>query len=300
MMFRLASLLLIASLLCFGQQPRAQLLVTGAGGVSTVAAANPGPGDVVASAKVWWGLRGYTQAFTGNAAQICTPLDVACLDVTVTNGILNATTLGTLACNNITVICTIKILYDQSGANSCGGAACNLTQATIANRPLYVVGATNGRPCMQHQASPATSIVNSTGFNLAQTFSFSTVAKRTGGTSNYGYVIFSSPLTAAGFDNGANSVFAVAGAIFNTAGTDNSYLAVQTLFNGSPLSSITVGNSTTFGNVGTSGLTAGNIQMGDASFPVTGLICEGGVWSGLFSGGNIAAMYANQQAWYAL
>ena len=82
-----------------------------------------GPGDVVSGAVAWWGLRAYNGTYAaslGKLANICTPLDAVCADVNSdTSGNFNLSGTGALLCNNSTSICTVKILYDQSGALSC-------------------------------------------------------------------------------------------------------------------------------------------------------------------------------------
>jgi hypothetical protein len=91
-----------------------------------------GPGDIVSGATAWWGIRAYKTAGLGTkVANICNSTggtDVGCADFNsnATTGIIESKTVSGITCPGAN--CTVKILYDQSGALSCSSAACDASQ----------------------------------------------------------------------------------------------------------------------------------------------------------------------------
>jgi hypothetical protein len=133
----------------------AQVPMTGAGlakpgGSPPPSCSYTGIGDVVSGAKGYYGLRAYNAASCGNkVAQVCNAGDAACVDMvsSSTTGALVITTVGGTNCAVST--CTVKTLYDQSGALACSSSACDATQATEADRPTLVVNCTGAsKPCL--------------------------------------------------------------------------------------------------------------------------------------------------------
>src|SRR6266436_5012205 len=140
--------LLTALLLLVPVPAAAQSMMTGVDRADA-GATYVGPGNVISGAVTFWGLRAYSASYAsglGKIANICTPLDAVCADVSSdVNGNFNLAAVGSLTCNNSVSICTVKTFYDQVGT-ACSGP-CDMTQATIANRPTLVVpGAANGCP----------------------------------------------------------------------------------------------------------------------------------------------------------
>lgn len=300
----LSAWLLFGGLVCLSQ---AQVPMTGAGkGVPGGTVGYQGPGDIVSGATAWWGLRGYNAAYVGNAANICTPLDAVCLDVTIVAGALNTTTLGTLACNNLTTICTIKTLYDQSGTNSCGGSPCNLAQATIASRPTYVApGAANGCPtttlsCMSFVSGVA-SLTNAGFGSISQPFSISLLFNRTANQAQYqNYFVGSDASHGIFGENVANSIFMSVGVSLATAtAADAVFHAGQFVFDNSGGSHVYldgVNNSVSLGS--SSAWPTGTIFFGaDGVRNCTPFVAfEIGFWPLGFSGGNAISLNAQQHS----
>jgi hypothetical protein len=73
------------------------------------------------------------------------------------------------------VALTITEAYDESGANSCGGSACHLTQAVSADQPQLLPNCGNSISCMNWNGS-AQVLTNSTGFTRAQPYTYAHVA----------------------------------------------------------------------------------------------------------------------------
>ena len=260
-----------------------------------------GPGDVT-TFSAWWGLRGYNTAYSGNAANICTPLDALCLDVAIVAGALNTTTLGTLACNNTTTICTVKTLYDQTGNGN------SVTQATIATRPKYVApGAANGcpttlLPCMSFAGTVTNQFLRGTITTINQQFSISAVVERSADTSS-----FNPYLTGGGFGgyflNSTNNVMIYAGTVSSAvAASDNSYHSLQSVFN-SAASILTVDGVDTTGLDVSTGAFSTPTSIGDngagGNF-LGGFLSEDGVASGGFSGTVRTNLCHNQRLYYTL
>jgi hypothetical protein len=265
-----------------------------------------GPGNVVTGAVAWWGLRGYNAAYSGNVAQICdSATGLVCATVTWTAaGGLSVPLIGGIACNNTTAICVIATLYDQSGAGSCLGA-CNLTQATNANRPIFVVpGASNGCTsaasyCMKFATSDV--LTNTAGISQFQPFTVSAVVERTSvfTTENDFLLTTSSGFVANGFSSSANTVVAYAGSTATATANDSTPHAIQTIFNGSSTLFYVDGVASPTGNAGGDAL-SGTIQVGEGNGGnyLNGILTEVGAWVIGFSSGQQSSMNSNQHTYW--
>jgi hypothetical protein len=265
-----------------------------------------GPANVVASPIAWWGLRAVSAAYaTGlnKIANICTPADAVCADVkSDASGNFNLAGTGSLTCNNGGSICTIKILYDQSGALSCGGSACDLTQATIGNRAILVVPAgANGCSTTSNFCAIFASGKNYTGGTIvqAQAFTLSTVYKNTSGVQS---VIFGNNSTNIEIGaNGSNGAFIFAGVSAPSAtAADNVYHAIQGVFNNTTSDINVDGSANSVSVAGTTGMgntiTLGNNGAGGG--PFIGNFVELGAWGSGFSGGTSSSMSTNQHTYW--
>ncbi len=143
-----------------------------------------GPGDVVAGAVSWYGVRAYTAAIAAAATQplvnVSRASDSHTCDILVaTDGFLGITAScstggenGTTAaawCNATT--CSISTLYDQAGVK-------NMTNATLATQPTLLFSCVNGRVCMAFTATQT--IGNAAPTTTAQPITFSLAWDRTG------------------------------------------------------------------------------------------------------------------------
>ena len=201
-----------------------------------------GPLDIVGSATACYSLRACSLAKAGTKAiNLCDHLGANCTDISTnaTTGKLNAP--GTLGSDNCTVLttCVIKIWYDQSGSLACSSAACDASQATVANMPTLTFSCVNSLPC---------AVFNGTSDVLASPTSFPVTAS--GGTMTYVTVsIRTANFTTAGgiLDIGGSGghlqlnyrqlasavqVFNGTGGIFTSNITDSNYHVLQAVFNG--------------------------------------------------------------------
>lgn len=298
-------LLLVAGFLCLAQ---AQVPMTGAGlGKPAAASGFTGAADIIASPKVFYGLQAPSAAYAaglGKLANICTPLDAVCADVSSdANGNFNIGAVGSLTCNNSTVICTVKTLYDTSGSNSCAGSIpCDATQATIATRPTLVVAlAANG---CTNTALPCVSVAGaqcmlSPNFTQAQTFSISVVGKNTGAAQRP--FVFGGPDQEFGARSSVNKwyMYANGATVVEVAATDNAWHAGQALYNNTSSFIAADGTSGSTGNAGTGGWSAVTIQLfgtGNcgANF-ISGSIAEIVIWSADQSS-SFSALNTNQHS----
>lgn len=269
----------------------AQLSSTGAGKKASPAAAYAGPGDIVAGATAWYGLRAYSTADRGNRLlNVCNVADVACADLSsdATTGALVIGTIGGSSCSNVT--CTIKTMYDRSGNGN------DITQATIGTRPTLVVSCVNSLPCSQFSGSQ---FLSGSSISKSQPITISTVAIRTGSFSAFSALVSlhrTGDVTTLDFFSSANNASIYSGSVLSAAALDNAWHALQGIFNGGS-SAVNVNNSVTSGAAGSGG-TDGGIAFGaNPTFlndKLTGKITEGGYWPIAFSAGNQTAMCNNQ------
>lgn len=274
---------------------KAQLTVSGVGGggFGGAAASYTGPGDVLSGALAFWGLQGYNAAYNGKTANVCLPADTTCADVTV-QGTTVTVPGGLSTCNNSTTICTVKVLYDQSGALACSGSVvCDATQNTIANRFTFVVpGASNGCPkSTQYCFASNTAVFYATpNFTRAQPIGVAVVVNHTAHAHLDWIVRPASTNIQIGYDTSGVSVLRLfAGvSIVNSPPpsglADGSWHALQFVLNGA--SSSINGDGVGSGNTspGTSGWSAEAINVGgdnSATFGFEGNIGEIGMWPGL-------------------
>jgi hypothetical protein len=305
--------LLVAGVLCVAQSEHVNafwqtrdsnynnsLYVSGGG------AAYTGPLDINGSAYAFWSTRCGGSVYTGNVADIWDGSTGSTTETLITcssGGVLNQTVNAlSVTC---AVSCRIKTLYDQSGSANCSGA-CNVTQATNADRPSVTVNCQNGLICMVCNAATPTNLVSASTISnaQAQALTVSYVAERTGNTSAYNSVIGASGGNLQlGFNNAANALFMyAAGSIpSNIVANDNVLHAVQNIVNGASSAWYLDGSSTTVStSPGSTGIAASNaidLCDGAGSDPTTGEVFEVGVWSGDKTTNN-ATMNSNQHTYW--
>lgn len=147
-----AYILALAALLWCALVPALAQLGTvgvGGGGFGGGAAAYTGPIDINGAAYAFWSTRCGAAAYSGNIVEVW---DSA-------TGSTTQTILGCDGAGNIVVKsgsalattcasgCRVKTLYDQSGSSKCSGA-CDMAQATNANRPTFNTSLLSGKSGM--------------------------------------------------------------------------------------------------------------------------------------------------------
>jgi len=262
-----------------------------------------GPGDVVASARAWWGLRAYSAATRGHAAiNVCNVSDVACADLITdpSTGKLVITTVGGSNCASVT--CTVKKIYDQTAAGNCTGS-CDLIQATIADRPVFIVSCVNGLPCVR--SSGAAGVVLQSAGNMSQAMPFTSGVVADTTTPNY-----TGGMLELGLGSGAATLMNGLGGnlqdAYNTinikavSATDNHFHNIQMVWATSANLNIDgTSNTAAWTSQAASGvISLFETDVGGGVPNLAGNIVEAGWWSGAFSTTQLTNMSENQNGYW--
>ncbi len=263
-----------------------------------------GPGDIVPSNwKTYWGLRSFTLATVGaRVANICNAGDASCADVlTTTAGLIDVTQLtgAPLSCGGAGGQCTIKTWYDQSGGLQCGGAACDMTQATVANRYLLVLSCVGQLPCARWDPGTGSNpfYITAAVSTIAQPYTVIAAAKRTS-TTVYNTIISDAGGTNALYFHGANKADLMVNAVdHDYTAPDGAWTALQAVVNGANSSGVADGTITALNTAATNFTTAATIRLlNDLSGGVDHLrgdFYEAGINGSAFNAATIAAMNTN-------
>lgn len=267
-------------------------------------AAYTGPGDVVSGAFGWWGLRAYNLAQVGTkVANICNSGDANCADVnSLSNGDFDvATATGSpLSCGGAGGTCTVKILYDQTGANACGGSACDLnTSTSAATRPTLTFNCIGTKPCMTFNGSSQFLRSSGSVTAKAQPNTLSAVAQTTNTGANrhiIGHV--SGAANQLGYPTTNNTAQVYAGSNVTATASAGSYHALQGVQNGASCD-INVDGASSTGNCGTQDF-SGQVFMGQifSSQWMSGQVLEVGAWNIAFNGTQSSNMSSNQHSYW--
>jgi hypothetical protein len=217
-----------------------------------------GMGDAKSGAKGHWGVIAYSAATRGsNMLELCNVGDAACANVAsdATTGLVSSTqVIGGTTCGTTggVDVCTIKTLYDDSGASNCSGA-CNLVNATIGTRPVFLPNFSGSVPAIKCNAAAGAFAEKASGFtSLSQPVAWAT-----------SFSIDDDP--------GANQRIWSAGATGVVTGASSGRLPF--FYSGSLLNEAAIATATLFAIIGTqeaSG-TNGTIVTNDTS-PATGAV----------------------------
>lgn len=309
-MRKLAVFLIWLLLLC---PVKAQMLSVGVGegGFGSAAAGFQGAGDIVGSAKAYWGFRCYSLAYSGSAFDL---VDAATGSTTgsrvqCASGVLTALVSASActfvtgnACSSIAttclVSCVVITMYDQSGALACtGSTACNVTQATNANRPVYQASIGTGKCGQFNGTSDVLQTANN--ISLAQPYTISIVARRTGNNTTTQRFFYNGSGSATFFYNAANQVGLGAGTNNFVTATDASPHSIQGVFTAAGSGVGIVDASVSLGlTLGTNPL-SGALILGANNTPaqfLTGYICEEGIWPVAFNSTQYGNMNTNQHS----
>jgi hypothetical protein len=163
------------------------------------------PGDI-ANFTAWYGVRAYSSAVAATGTQKALDLrrvsdNATCTALIATDGTLDLT-VGT-PCNSSTQTVTAWIgastarvskFYDQTNGNACGGASCDVVQATAANQPLLLLtgcGGSGTLPCIQIGPSQGGGILSSPNTftpNASANISISNVGSRSQGVAQLYFI----------------------------------------------------------------------------------------------------------------
>jgi hypothetical protein len=236
-----------------------------------------GVGDVQSGASAWYGLRAYNASYATGSNPAIDILDQAganALTVNIlANGDLDVASIASwVTAHSVTTIKVSKV-YDQIGTNHCIEPSSTLTKM-----PTLILSGLGSKPELNFDGSVPQALGAATSLVLS-TFSISSVAKRTSGTS-IGAIFGSANATGIFFD-GANTAALFNGSVIDFGSgsvTDGTFWTVQAFFGSGTSKGQYDATSTTLGDPGTQGFTFPNVN--NSSFSSTMRWKEGGVWSG--------------------
>lgn len=261
-----------------------------------------GPGDLVASALSWYGLRAYNATWADGAhvaAEVVRASDSHVCDVLLTTSgdLGNTANCGTGGENGQSLATwgaatTIKVskLYDQAGSY-------NVVQAVDATRPVLTLNCLNtSKPCMTFAGAQYLVAANPL---INQPVSISAVAKRTGAFTSQSDILAGN--NGVYFLPSANQLGAYFGAQSNVTAADSAWHAAQWSVNGSSSAMNvdgTLTSSLAFGSLQLSNAYQIGAQNG-ATSPLTGNITEVGVWTSALNSSQMTSLCHNQFAYWA-
>jgi len=274
-----------------------------------------GPGDVVSGALIWYGVRCYAEAYSGNVMDVT---DAATGSTTGTrlqcaSGVVSAL-VSASACTFVTgnacsslattcaVSCNVVTKYDQSGTNTCTGAIpCNVTQATNADRPTLNTNCIGGKYCLVFTSAQFLADSVGPASTISPPYTITAVCERTPtsnstqdciswgsagraqlgyGTTNNGFVYAGSSVNVSGV---TDAVWHSINAYVPTTGFGNFYA------DGTLTGSLTVGAST---------IASTHVPYISGANKLVGNFTEGGLWNFQFTTGQYQSMCENEQAFY--
>lgn len=256
-----------------------------------------GPGDIVAGAAAWWGLRAYTEASIGaNAVRLRRDSDDAEQDfvtVTGTGGLDLSAISAFKGGGNLFV----RTLYDQTG----NGFDVGNTSTTA--QPPFTLNGLGSLPIITFNRPNAHFLFTSADFGAqAQPGTISAVANHPTGSTQQSLILISNIWQLGYRATGNNQVFLFGGSAEPSAtASDDNWHSLHAIFSGTS-SDLNVDGSSNIVSGGTAGTSAGtNSTIGGLNAStqlLTGSFVEGGVWLSAFSGANMTDMSAQQHAYW--
>lgn len=278
----------------------------GPGTAHSVGATYSGSGDIISFSQ--WGscARVYNLAKASTATSMC---DL----VQGPSGASPGTAVGTLrgsatglvdlsayfagsvtpsaACALVTGGCVVSKIYDQVGTN-------HWTQATNSRMPLLAFAAANGLPGMQFDTA-SVSFLESAAVTVAQPFTLSGVYKNTVNLQQGGLIGSDASIQICmGSSSASAQTYAVAGGAGNGfAAADNTFHAINDLFNGASSIINLNGSENAAAAVGTNAFSSTPVRIGRCDgTSMTGIIMEAGMISGSSTPTNRSDLSTNQHS----
>jgi hypothetical protein len=266
-----------------------------------------GPGDVVSGWFAWWGLRCFSNAYSGNVADVWDAATGSTTETLLTcssGGVINQTIHAlSVTCS---VSCVVARLYDQTIGLHCGpagGQSCDAIQQTNANRPLLIQNCPSaGLFCAQFANASNTFVDVGNTPSTNPVFSISHVSNRTSAAGSGNIIITNSSISAlAYYPSSANTASCFGTSGLTATATDNTFHAIQCVIN-TVSSKINIDGSTTTGSVtGTDffdGIIIGAQGSGSPTWGMNGDISEIGLKIAVFSSTEINNLHSNQSAYW--
>lgn len=283
--------------------------LTGAGGKFR-SASYTGLGDLsgLTSPVAYWGTDGITNAYTGNALNVCDAAGANCGDFTVLHGQLQVSIRGSTDCTGGT--CVVATIYDQTGGNNCTGS-CNLVQATNNQRANLTFNCpTSGHWCLTFPNSSIAGLYHAYGvggnMTVSAPFSITHVANSTyiggttGGASN---LYYDGSMVQVSYNPGPapNLSGMYEGSTVATATASNgSNHSISSVFNNASSDIVVDGTSNPVSTGTTSGISSSafiaSTDITGAGQPFAGTICNLAIYSFAFTSGEKTSINTNQHS----
>ena len=254
---------------------------------TVVAPAYVGPGDVVAGAVAWWGLRAYSAAsIGGNVVKIRRSSDnTTKIFTSQANGGINTADAFFDGSNYF-----VDTLYDQTGNGR------DLAQATTADQPSFITSAFNGLPKISSPGSPVFMQVGAT-YAIAQPWTAYAVAQFSGSLSGNGAILGGTAADVALYFNGTLSKAYFFPSNINSTNVDVSpnvlYSVMGTSIGGGGTSTLLVDGLSNTVTTATYGNTEAFKILSDSGDFLIGDWLESGWWASDLTASQ-AALQANQ------
>lgn len=256
-----------------------------------------GPGDITSGALAWYGLRGYSAAYsTGSNPAVDLVDQTGANPITInilSNGNLDVASVSAwVTAHSVSSINIVK-LYDQSGNGRHGTASAGSIKLV-----LSVLGSLPSISNISGQFVSSATITQSVPFTV------SAVARQPTQNNgnidaiiNSGSASFIYGFTGTSFSSGFSSMYS--GSFATTAAASlNNFHAMQGLFNGSSSSNYIDGTLTSPLNPGSTGISGETIVVGGTGgFVLVGNIQEVGIWPGNVTANN-STMNSNQHTYW--
>jgi hypothetical protein len=189
--------------------------------------------------------------------------------------------------------CTVKTIYDLTAGLHCTSAVCDMTQATVADRPAFLANCVSTTPCMQFTAGAAGFLQNTNGLtSVSQPLTLVAASTQVSGT-NEG-VVFSGgggPPTLQ-YSGSANSVSAGCGSTGVSSATNGTFYSLILVCNGASTAFYVNAASNAFS--GGADALAGNIYTGYQGNVIQ--VLEVGAYPNGFTSGQASVMSASQRS----
>lgn len=249
-----------------------------------------GPGDVNGAAYAWYGLRGFSAAYSTGSNPAIDIVDSSGANTTTIN-ILSTGAIDNAAITTFVGLhgtASVAKFYDQISTR-------HITQATVARMPTITQNAIGSLPAMTFAGSQA--LLTGSAVSVSTPFTVSGIYTRTGAGGDTLLYDDNNGLELRALSN----QLVLNSAIF-AASADNSFHAVQALWNNPSITSaLYIDGTNTQNDSGNTFAFNGHLCLGGrdstGSNGFTGKVCEIGIWAADKSANN-SAMNSNQHTYW--
>lgn len=253
-----------------------------------------GPGDIVAGAVGWWGLRAYSSAQTTGSQAAIDIVKTSDGSAPMTINILSTGALDVATIAGLGYGVSVTKWYDQTGNGQ------DLTQSTLANMPVLTLSAIGALPTLTLIGTKSFTKTLFTETQPATVTAFTRCIDTTAGTQT----VFTCTSYAMTLDNGqplggpiAPQMVGSGGSLSGYPKSINTWYAIAGLYNSTSSDFRFDGTSVATGDVGTGAPSNQTITVGGTLSNFN--VCEIGTWQSTFSG-QFGNMSTNQHTYWGI